>query len=316
MTNWEPGTRYNAGDIVEYQGYQYKIIQPHSSQSDWAPDVTPALWGRLSGQQQHHSPPPQEHQHQQEVLHHEKPPSYGSDTAQSDQKVEVSHEENKKNWYDLDDNRKKQLLVGGGLAAGAALLAGGYFAYKSHEKSEEEKQAQTWALQRWLNEAKNRTDQYQRNGPSGPVTWVLTEGTNIPRNAIEVGLLQAQKFYICRAFFDGGVQVGKASPTLDKGAAIGYKHEEIKIGTYEILLGDMRALRWVPAKGKLSVSELGHRPVEGGHESDGTRLYIAKAEHKGVQYPGKASEQLDGAYIPYKETEKRVKEYEVLCYNS
>lgn len=28
-------------------GHQYKIIQPHRSQSDWTPPVTPALWGRM-----------------------------------------------------------------------------------------------------------------------------------------------------------------------------------------------------------------------------------------------------------------------------
>ena len=64
VAEWEPGTQYNIGDVVFYQGlldlcalsepwltmrtgHQYKIIQPHRSQSDWTPDVTPALWGRM-----------------------------------------------------------------------------------------------------------------------------------------------------------------------------------------------------------------------------------------------------------------------------
>jgi hypothetical protein len=146
---WEPGTQYNLGDIVQYNGHRYKIIQAHSSQSDWTPDVTPALWGRLSdedhagecgnsgyqpsynqGQQQQQQyqgqqqqqyqppPPPQEQPHYNEQAPNKKP----------------DHQA----WFDFDDEKKHQLEVGGGLVAGAALLGAGYFAFKGHKKSEEE----------------------------------------------------------------------------------------------------------------------------------------------------------------------------------
>lgn len=46
VKNWEAGTSYELGDIVIYEGYYYKIIQPHRSMNDWTPDRTPALWGR------------------------------------------------------------------------------------------------------------------------------------------------------------------------------------------------------------------------------------------------------------------------------
>ena len=35
---------YSIGDRVQYNGTLYKCIQAHTAQSDWAPDVTPALW--------------------------------------------------------------------------------------------------------------------------------------------------------------------------------------------------------------------------------------------------------------------------------
>jgi len=107
-------------------------------------------------------------------------------------------------------------------------------------------------------------------------------------------------------------EVGKASDSFTKGAVIGYKWEEIhvrvifqlgsdvpqsnnpKLDTYEILLGNMNGLRWVPAHGKLNAASLGYRPVEGGRENDGTLLYIAQAEYQGVYHPGKASAELDG----------------------
>lgn len=56
----------------------------------------------------------------------------------------------------------------------------------------------------------------------------------------------------------------------------------------------MNGLRWVDASGRLNVSSLGFRPVEGGREADGTPLYIAEAPHNGAVHPGKASEKLDG----------------------
>ena len=35
---------YSVGDRVQYNGVLYKCIQSHTAQSDWTPDVTPALW--------------------------------------------------------------------------------------------------------------------------------------------------------------------------------------------------------------------------------------------------------------------------------
>jgi hypothetical protein len=58
----------------------------------------------------------------------------------------------------------------------------------------------------------------------------------------------------------------------------------------------MHGLRWVDASGKLDVSSLGHEPVEGGREVNGTPLYVAEARHNGVVHPGKASKELDGSY--------------------
>lgn len=69
----------------------------------------------------------------------------------------------------------------------------------------------------------------------------------------------------------------------------------------------MAGLRWVNTSGHLNLAGLGYRPVEGGRESDGTPIYVAKAPHKGAEHPGKASEKLDGAYIPYGNSEVRVK---------
>ena len=35
-------------DRYQYNGKLYKCIQPHTTQADWTPDVTPALWVMVS----------------------------------------------------------------------------------------------------------------------------------------------------------------------------------------------------------------------------------------------------------------------------
>lgn len=42
------GVPYAAGDRVVYDGKLYKVLQAHTSQVDWTPDATPALWVAVS----------------------------------------------------------------------------------------------------------------------------------------------------------------------------------------------------------------------------------------------------------------------------
>lgn len=38
----------NGFDRYQYQGKLYRLIQPHTPQTDWTPDQTPALWVEIS----------------------------------------------------------------------------------------------------------------------------------------------------------------------------------------------------------------------------------------------------------------------------
>ena len=75
----------------------------------------------------------------------------------------------------------------------------------------------------------------------------------------------------------------------------------------------------MPMSGTFSFDRLGARPVEGGHEDDGTPLVIARGhakEHSGILgiggggekglFPGKASPKLSGAYVTVGEKEVKV----------
>lgn len=46
--DWEDGKAYAVGDRVKYNELLYRCVQAHTSQADWTPDITPALWVRTS----------------------------------------------------------------------------------------------------------------------------------------------------------------------------------------------------------------------------------------------------------------------------
>jgi hypothetical protein len=317
---WVPGEEYTYGDVVEYEGIDYKIIQPHRSQGDWTPPVTPALWGRTQGGQHQH----REEQWGGDCKPSQTPPaSYGQqqqrqETDQSSYQAppaQPTQEQKEKNWFGLDDKHKKELEIGGGVLAGAALLAGGFAAFKHHQEKTEEKQAHAWSAGNWVVESHARTKQWRAGQYNAPVAWIWNEGKSIPRDAIQGGEERGEPLYICRAYHESGILVGKASSVFKKGAVIGFKKDEVQIDKYEILVGDSRAVKWVPCSGQLNVNGLRAQPVEGGREPDGTPIYIAQAPYHGGVHPGKACEIYgDGCFIPYDNSEKKVKEYAVLCY--
>ena len=41
---WVTDTAYAVGNRVQYNNTLYKCVQAHTSQADWMPDATPALW--------------------------------------------------------------------------------------------------------------------------------------------------------------------------------------------------------------------------------------------------------------------------------
>lgn len=47
---WAAGQSYTVGCKLLYGGELYKVIQAHTSQADWTPDVVPALFTRIDEQ--------------------------------------------------------------------------------------------------------------------------------------------------------------------------------------------------------------------------------------------------------------------------
>ena len=45
---WVVGKAYAVSDRAQYNGTLYKCVQAHTSQADWMPSATPALWKTVS----------------------------------------------------------------------------------------------------------------------------------------------------------------------------------------------------------------------------------------------------------------------------
>lgn len=41
---WVTGHSYVVNDRLQYNGVLYRVVQAHTSQADWTPDITPALF--------------------------------------------------------------------------------------------------------------------------------------------------------------------------------------------------------------------------------------------------------------------------------
>lgn len=46
--SWVPGTEYVVDKRLRYKGKLYKVVQAHTSQDDWTPDITPALYTEVA----------------------------------------------------------------------------------------------------------------------------------------------------------------------------------------------------------------------------------------------------------------------------
>lgn len=47
VEKWKSGKSYTVGKRLEYNGTLYKVLQDHTSQDDWTPDVSPSLFAKV-----------------------------------------------------------------------------------------------------------------------------------------------------------------------------------------------------------------------------------------------------------------------------
>jgi hypothetical protein len=144
---WQAGVNYGLNDVVNHNGKTYKIRQPHTSQADWEPQMTPALWSVVPDQYQDQN---QQHQQQAQVSphyqQHQPPPSYQNHQEnQQYQKPPQSHDQDQHQNHEDDKNFFEKigdkLGTGGTIAAGvglAAVVGGGIALAVNHSKKDKD----------------------------------------------------------------------------------------------------------------------------------------------------------------------------------
>ncbi|KZT07807.1 uncharacterized protein LAESUDRAFT_724804 [Laetiporus sulphureus 93-53] len=120
--------------------------------------------------------------------------------------------------------------------------------------------------------------------------------------------------YIGSAIFPNAVHPCKIGPHLSPPCRVPYgggEHEHR--GRYDLLPFDPQAMEWVrTARGEIPP---GRRPVEGGYEEGGKKLYHAMAYVQGLRVPGKTGQHLAGCNYAFGGTEHVAQEnYEILCW--
>ncbi|KAF9447733.1 hypothetical protein P691DRAFT_760498 [Macrolepiota fuliginosa MF-IS2] len=94
----------------------------------------------------------------------------------------------------------------------------------------------------------------------------------------------------------------------------GFWHKEYRhFGQYDLFPFVPEQMEWV----RTSCGQVppGRRPIQGGYEPHGDKLYHALANVDGVDIPGKAGEHLPaGAHVPFNGQEVIIQEYQILCW--
>jgi hypothetical protein len=138
--------------------------------------------------------------------------------------------------------------------------------------------------------------------------WSPARGDAVPSNALQAGReADGAPLYAAKAHYNGSVQPGKVRRGFG-GALIPYGGQEVRVEEYKVLTRLAQECDWVRAQnGRVPAGA-----VQGGHEADGTPLYVARARYMGGVHPGKIRKGFGGAHITYAGKEIEVPDYEVL----
>ncbi|GJJ08703.1 hypothetical protein Clacol_002922 [Clathrus columnatus] len=107
-----------------------------------------------------------------------------------------------------------------------------------------------------------------------------------------------QVVYVGSALFEKSVQPCKIGPHLNPPVSVPYGGQEINhTGRYDLLPIDESLMEWADTSHGRIPS--GRRPVEGGYEENGERLFHALAPIEGIWVPGKTGIHLGAAHVPF-----------------
>jgi len=169
--------------------------------------------------------------------------------------------------------------------------------------------------------------------PPEPQHHDTTQTANIPPSGYRVPLSTTSSFpdtavtvqppcydadgvspiFIGSALFDNAVHPCKIGPHLQPFASVAYGGVELAHhGRFDLLPFEPRMMEWVPTSyGRVPP---GRRPIEGGYEENGAKLYHGLAVVNGVRIPGKTGEHLGACNVSFGGSEIALVDYEILCW--
>ncbi|WWC72541.1 uncharacterized protein I206_106503 [Kwoniella pini CBS 10737] len=198
----------------------------------------------------------------------------------------------------------------------------------SEDQKEEELKKKLWSdwsndhnASDWIKIAKERREFYDKEskGVKPLFMWKLVEkGQRLPNDALPIGHEQdGAVLYAARAWWEGGIHLGKAGHHLISGASISYGGAEMVLDTYEVLCGPINEpylVKWMTYRHGEVAAVQGWQPIEGGREKDGTALLLAKGDYENGQHPGKCLINDDHACVGYGGGELWVRPFSLLAY--
>ncbi|KAG7089615.1 hypothetical protein E1B28_011281 [Marasmius oreades] len=122
--------------------------------------------------------------------------------------------------------------------------------------------------------------------------------------------------FIGSALFENSVHPCKIGPHLSPPCMVPYGGQEYAHhGRYDLLPFDPNIMELVPtSRGEIPA---GRRPIEGGYEEDGSKLYHAVANVQGLKVPGKTGPHLDGCNVSFGGAELVINDrYDILCWRN
>jgi len=116
------------------------------------------------------------------------------------------------------------------------------------------------------------------------------------------------------AIFDNSVHPCKVVPALDPKCMVPYGGKEHHHhGRFDLLPFDPNTMELIyVSHGHIPA---GRRPIEGGYEDNGNKLYHGVATVNGVRVPGKTAPHLGGCNVSFGGGEHNIQDnYEILCW--
>ncbi|THV03235.1 hypothetical protein K435DRAFT_716027 [Dendrothele bispora CBS 962.96] len=160
---------------------------------------------------------------------------------------------------------------------------------------------------------------YSQQPPSSGYRVPLMTGSSFPHGQAgqpPFNDLDGSPVFVGSALFEKSVHPCKIAPNLSSPCLVPYGGgEHLHNGRYDLLPFDSNTMEWVSTS--YGQVPQGRRPVEGGYEEDGAKLYHAAAVVNGIKVPGKTGTHLRGANVSFGGGEHVIQDqYDILCWRS